>query len=123
MEEQTNFKIVSFTDLRAWQEGHKLVLMVYKATEAFPQKEIYGLSSQMRRAAVSITSNIAEGFRRKTVKDKIHFYIISHGSLAELQNQMLIARDLGYLGSKNFKELSTQSIFASRLIGGLKKII
>ena len=122
MNEIVNKKITSFTDLIAWKEGHKLVLMIYKITESFPPKEIYGLTNQMRRAAVSITSNIAEGFKRKTTKDKIQFYSISHGSLAELQNQMLIARDLYYADANAFREFSNQSIFVSRLISGLKKI-
>lgn len=67
-------KIKSFTDLRAWREGHKLVLMIYKETENFPSKEIFSLTNQMRRAAISITSNIAEGFSRNTAKEKYQFY-------------------------------------------------
>ncbi len=70
MTKETKSKIKSFTDLYAWKEGHKLVLMIYKITEKFPQKEMFGLISQMRRSAVSITSNTAEGFSRNTNKDK-----------------------------------------------------
>ena len=91
-----NKKIVSFTDLIAWQKGHKLVLDIYKITEKFPQKETYSLIDQMRRAVVSITSNLAEGFGRQTYKDKIHFYYLSQGSLIELKNQLLIAKDIKY---------------------------
>ena len=67
-------KIRNFTDLIAWQEAHKLVLLTYKITNNFPQKEIYALTSQMRRAVISVTSNIAEGFSRKSSKEKIQFF-------------------------------------------------
>lgn len=79
-------KIKSFTDLQAWKEGHKLVLLIYEMTDDFPKKEVYALASQMQRAAVSFTSNIAEGFSRQTDKDKSHFYIMALGSTTELQN-------------------------------------
>ena len=114
-------KIKSFTDLEAWKEGHKLVLMVYKATENFPQKEVFGITSQMRRAAVSITSQIAEGFSRQSYKEKIQFYCISQGSNTELQNQMLIARDVGYMKNDIFDKIAQQSIFTQKLVGGLIK--
>jgi four helix bundle protein len=90
-------RIKSFTDLHSWQEGHKLVLAVYELTKKFPEDEKFGLVSQMRRAAVSVTSNIAEGFSRDSYADKKHFYVMSHGSLTELQNQLLIARDVKYI--------------------------
>ncbi|MDO9509740.1 MAG: four helix bundle protein [Candidatus Magasanikbacteria bacterium] len=67
--------IKSFTELNAWKEGHKLVLLIYKETENFPDKEVFGLTSQMRRCAVSITSNVAEGFSRITLKDKNNFLV------------------------------------------------
>jgi len=115
-------KIKSFTDLIAWQESHKLALMIYKTTEDFPREEIFGLTNQMRRAAVSITSNIAEGFSRKTAKEKIQFYSIAIGSLTELQNQLVIARDIKYLSKDNFEKIAKQTILAHKLICGLKKI-
>ena len=86
-------KITSFTKVRAWQEGHKLVLMVYEVTKNFPKEEMFGLVNQLRRAAVSITSNIAEGFSRKTYGEKLQFYCIALGSLTEVQNQILIAKE------------------------------
>lgn len=89
-------KIHSFTDLNAWKEGHKLVLIAYSLIRSFPKEERYGLCDQMRRSAVSITSNIAEGFSRGTNKDKTQFYYVAMGSLTELQNQMIISRDVGY---------------------------
>ncbi len=119
---ESKAKIRSFTDLFAWQEGHKLVLMIYKTTEKFPDKEVFGLINQMRRAAVSITSNIAEGFSRNTAKDKYQFYSVAQGSLTELQNQLLISRDVGYLNKELFDELAEQTIVVNKLINGLKRI-
>jgi four helix bundle protein len=114
-------KIRSFADLVAWQEGHKLVLIVYRKTKDFPREEVFGLISQMRRCAVSITSNIAEGFSRKTVKDKQYFYYISLGSITELQNQLAIVRDLGYLNAEDFSQISCQTINVHKLVNGLIK--
>ena len=115
-------KIKSFTDLYAWQEGHKLVLMIYKTTSQFPKEEMFGLISQMRRAAVSMTSNISEGFSRNTIKDKCQFYSMSHGSLTELQNQLVISRDLTYLSKEEFSKIASQTIVVHKLITGLKRI-
>jgi len=114
-------KIKSFTDLNAWKEGHKLVISVYKQILNFHKNEQYGLADQMRRCAVSITSNIAEGFSRRTSKDKIQFYYIALGSVTELQNQLIIARDLKYISIDSFKELADQTIIVSKLINGLIK--
>lgn len=114
-------KIESFTDLIAWKEAHKLALVVYKITEDFPKKELFSLIDQMRRCSVSISSNIAEGFSRQTKKEKIQFYYTSLGSLTELQNQLLIARDINYLVKEKFNEVATQTIKVSKLINGLIK--
>jgi four helix bundle protein len=88
-----------------WQQAHKVVLLVYKLTSAFPGSEKYALTSQMRRAAVSITSNIAEAFGRQTSKDKIRFYLHARGSCYEVQSQGYVARDLNYLTPADFAEL------------------
>ncbi len=122
MDDQNKAKIKSFIDLYTWKEGHKLVLMIYNATDNFPQKEVFGLVSQMRRCAVSITSNIAEGFSRSTNKDKYQFYSIAQGSLTELQNQLLIARDVGFLNTEKFQEIAKQTVVVNKLINGLKRI-
>lgn len=114
-------KIRSFTDLETWKEGHKFVLGIYTATNSFPQREAYSLTDQMRRSAISITSNIAEGFSRRTKKDKSQFYFIALGSTTELQNQLVITRDLGYLSQTEFHALGNQSIRVSKLIRGLLK--
>lgn len=111
--------ISSFTDLLAWQEGHKLVILVYKVTGLFPQKETYSLVDQMRRAATSITSNIAEGFGRQTYKEKVQFFYLAQGSLTELKNQILIARDVGYLPKESFRTLVLQADQTHRLLQGL----
>ena len=97
-------KIKSFTNLKTWQEGHRLVLKIYKITDKFPRKENFGLIPQMRRCVISITSNIAEGFSRKTSKEKSRFYYMALGSITELQNQLIIARDLDYLNKKEFNK-------------------
>ena len=112
-------KIQSFRDLSAWQEGHSLILAIYKETEIFPNKETFGLTSQMRRAAVSITSNIAEGFSRHTYKDKVNFYSMALGSLTEVQNQLIIAKDINYLSQDSFNELFNQSTLLNKILGGL----
>ena len=116
-----NTKIISFTDLNAWKEGHKLVLSIYKITSSFPANEKFGLVSQMNRAAISITSNIAEGFTRIGVKDKINFYYIAKASLTELQNQLIICKDLILINSENFSQNWDQTIVVHKLITGIIK--
>jgi len=111
--------IKSFTDLNSWQEGHKLVLMVYKTTKDFPVDEKFALVDQLKRCAVSITSNIAEGFSRQSYKEKTQFYSMALGSLTELQNQILIARDVEYITKDKFKELADQAVKTHKLINGL----
>lgn len=113
--------ITSFTDLKAWQESHKFVLMIYQYTKKFPREEIFALTQQLQKAGVSISSNIAEGFSRNTKNDKAHFYHIALGSLTETQNQILIARDIGYLLPEEYEDLKQQSITASKLLNGLIK--
>ncbi len=104
-----NIKIKSFTDLKVWQAGHRLVVLVYKITKSFPKEETYSLIDQMRRSSSSVTSNIAEGFGRNGYKDKLRFYYNAQGSLTELKNQILIAKDVGYLNDENMKLLVDQA--------------
>lgn len=118
---QESGKIKSFTDLDAWKEGHKLVLMIYQLTMAFPEEELFGLVIQMRRCAVSITSNIAEGFSRQSYKEKVQFYSVAQGSTTELQNQLLIARDIKFITNEKFQEIAEQSIKVHKIISGLIK--
>ncbi len=116
-------KIKSFTDLQAWQVGHSIVLMVYEETRNFPRDEVFVLVSQMRRSAVSITSNIAEGFSRNSSKDKINFFVIAHGSVTELQNQLIIARDVGYITPSSWLKISENLVQVHKLISGLIKYL
>lgn len=113
--------IKTFEDLNTWQEAYKLVLQIYKTTDKFPPKENFALTSQMRRAAVSVSSNIAEGFSRRGIKEKVLFYSMSLGSITELQNQLLIAVGIGYLVSNDTKEISEQLILTHKLVNGLIK--
>jgi len=112
-------KIQSFTQLTVWKKGHELVLSVYEATRDFPKEEKYGLIDQMRRSSVSITSNIAEGFSRIGKKEKIQFYYMAKGSLTELQNQLLISKDIGYLNRDIFTNLISKSIEVHKILNGL----
>ena len=89
--------ISRFEDLEVWRAAHQLTLGVYRLTESFPPKESYGLSLQMRRASVSVPSNIAEGFGRTGKREKIQFYNIAQGSLSELRYYCILAKDLGFL--------------------------
>lgn len=116
-------KIVKFQDLNAWREGHSLVLKIYKVTERFPKKEQFILTSQVLRAAISVTSNIAEGFGRYSPKEKIQFYYTGQASLVELQNQLIIAKDVGYISKNSFDSLLQQTEIVHKLITGLIKSI
>lgn len=99
-------KIQSYRDLIVWQKSMRLVVFVYKLTERFPKSELYGLESQMRRASVSISSNIAEGKMRGTRKDYRHFLLNALGSSAELETQIEIAKQLSFGQFSDYKEAS-----------------
>lgn len=94
-------KINHFTDLDAWAKNHELALAVYEATKGFPEEEKFGLTNQLRRAASSITANVAEDYGRYHYKDKNKFYYQARGSSAEVQNHLILAKDLGYLSGKS----------------------
>ncbi len=86
----------SFEDLVVWQKAHAWVLGVYRLSDSFPAKENYGLTSQLRRAAVSIPANVAEGFKKRGVRDKLRFFNIAQGSLEECRYYLILTHDLGY---------------------------
>ena len=96
-------KAKSFRDLLVWQKAHALVLEIYKFTKVFPKEEMYGLTSQLRRAGFSVPANIAEGFKKKGQKDKARFYNISQGSLEETRYYLILAEDLGYGACSNLR--------------------
>jgi len=114
-------KIKLFTDLNAWKEAHKLVLYIYTITKSFPKDEMFGLINQMRRCVVSITSNIAEGFSRQSYKEKLQFYSMALGSTTELQNQLIVARDVSYISQEGFQVIAEQTIKVHKIINGLIK--
>jgi len=112
-------KINKFSDLEAWKEAHRLTLSVYKVTNKFPKSEIFGLSSQLRRAAVSIESCIAEGFCRYHYKDRLNFYYDSRGSVGEVQSEITDARDLKFIEEDDFREIFYQAEKVGVILGGL----
>jgi four helix bundle protein len=112
-------EIRNYFDLTAWQRARQLVKSIYQISKEFPKEETYGLVSQIRRAAVSVPSNIAEGYGRGTRKDYVHFLHGARGSLYEMQTQLLLAEDLGYLSAQAVKPLMADISDCSRLLGSL----
>jgi len=112
-------KVKSYEDLIAWQKAIDLVTQVYRATEEFPKREVFGLTSQMRRCAISVPSNIAEGQGRLTTGEFRQFLGHARGPIFELQTQITIATTLGYLEDKKAQELKASAAEAGRIIQGL----
>lgn len=110
-----------FEDLDAWQESHLLAVEVYRVTRSFPQDEIFGITSQIRRAASSVSANIAEGFGRATVPDRLHFLSVARGSLLETKNFIYLAEKLDYLDHNKADELIQKTITCEKLIYGFRK--
>ena len=106
--------------LETWQVARQLVLKVYKLLRKFPSEERFALCDQIRRAVISVPSNIAEGNSRTSVKDQIHFLEIAFGSLSELYCQLQLAVDLGYITDDDLKSVKTELFSSARLITGLK---
>lgn len=109
----------SFRGLRVWEKAHKLTLDVYTFSKSFPREEIYGLTSQMRRASGSIGMNIAEGCCRKGSAEMGRFLQIAMGSASELEYQLLLAHDLDYLRNPDYERLATQAIEVKRMLSSL----
>lgn len=112
-------KANSFEDLEVWKRSHQLVLNIYHITRDFPSDEKFGLISQMRRSAVSIPANIAEGFKKRTLRDKSNFYNIAQGSLEELHYYLILSKDLKYLHDN--KKLLDYVEEIGRMLNGLIK--
>ena len=109
-----------FTDLIVWQKAHAFVLAVYRLSASFPKSEIYGLTSQLRRAAISITANIAEGFKKRSSAEKARFMNIAQGSLEECRYYLILTQDLGYAKTE---QLQMQLDEVSKLLAGYANAI
>jgi len=112
-------KIKNFYELEAWKKGHNLAIDVYGISKNFPKEEIYGITSQIRRAASSVTANIAEGFERYHFNDKARFYYQARGSVGEVQNFLLLTKDLGLVDELVYNTLTKQVDEVRKLINGL----
>ena len=110
-----------FRDIQVWQKGYSLVLEIYKATGAFPVHEQYGLTTQIRRAAVSIPCNIAEGCAKSTDADFARFLDIAMGSASEVECQLLLAKDLKYLPPETYTQLNDSVVEVKRMLAGFIK--
>ncbi len=111
----------NYRDLIAWQKAMDMVELVYRATKLFPKEELYGLTCQVRRAAVSVPSNIAEGQGRNNKKAFHYFLTVANGSLREVETQMSIAQRLGYVGESQVKSLMALTTEIARIVNGLMK--
>jgi four helix bundle protein len=121
METLTTKSIRSFRDLRVWQESRKLAAGIYKVCDSFPKHEQYALTSQMTRAAISVCSNIAEGFGRRSAREKDQFYSMANGSLTELECQLIVASDIGYISISILNRIMSQCDTVHKMLFGLQK--
>lgn len=113
--------MANFKDLLVWQKSINFVTEIYRATDHFPGHEMYGLTSQIRRAAVSIPSNIAEGNSRRSLPDYLQFLKISRGSCAEVETQLIIAKNLNFISEENYLILKLNIIEITKMLNGLIK--
>ena len=112
--------IENFEDMRVWQISQDFAVEIYQITKLFPREEQFGVTSQIRRAASSISANIAEGFGRRSVKDKLHFYTIAYGSLLETKNFLYLACRLQYIADDDLSRLISHSVDCQKLINACK---
>lgn len=110
-----------YRQLKVWERSHQLVLAIYAATKGFPKEELYGLVSQLRRAATSIPANLAEGCGRDSDAELKRFFDIAHGSAAELEYHLLLARDLNYLTEQLYQQLATELGEIKRMLGAFSR--
>ncbi len=116
-------KITSFEQLVVWQESHELAVKVYARTKEFPKEEMFGITSQIRRASSSVSANIAEGFGRSSAADKHHFMTIAYGSLLETKNFLYLAARLEYISENQLNELLSQITTCQKLLNGYKRVL
>jgi len=109
-------KIRHFKDLLVWQKAHELALKIYKYTEKMPKTELFGMTSQLRRATTSITANIAEGMGRNSYADRVRFYYNARGSIYEVESFLITAKDLGYISESTYNELMELLDFTRRIL-------
>lgn len=114
-------KIASFEDLEVWQESQNLAVMIYTLTKDFPKDELFAMTNQIRRASTSISANIAEGFGRDTVRDKLRFYTMAYGSLLEVKNFLYLSRKLEYITDDSLDLALAQSTSCQKLINASKR--
>ena len=113
----------SYKELKVWQKAYNLCIEIYKITRTFPKEELYGLTSQMRRAAVSVPSNIAEGYGRKTTPEYLRYLYIAYGSSCELETQILLSGDLGLMKAEALNKLQADLGEVERMLKALIKAV
>jgi len=113
----------SFKDLIVWQKSHMLVIAIYTTTKLFPKAEVFALTNQVRRAAISIAANICEGYKKKTIPNQLNFINIAEGSLEEVKYYIILSKDLQYINDKTYEQLTNSAEEVGRLINGYEKAI
>jgi four helix bundle protein len=108
-----------FRRLQVWEKSHQLVLRIYRETRGFPKEEVYGLTAQVRRAAASVPTNIAEGCGRQAIGDYVRFLHIAMGSASEVEYQLLLSHDLGFLAKPNYEVLDKNVVEVKRMLASL----
>ena len=121
--DQMDVKMKDFRQLKVWEKAHLLALEIYKATATFPKEELYGLMSQLRRASVSIPTNIAEGCGRNTDADFARFLQIAMGSASETEYEIILAFDLGFLSKNQFESLQSQAEEVKKMLASFIKTL
>lgn len=116
-------KTNNFEDLDVWKNAHQFVLAVYKLTNQFPKEELFGLTSQFRRAAISIPANIAEGYKKRGIKDKLRLYNISEGSGEECRYYLILSKDLGYISLGDFEKYNSLLTSVSKQLSAYSNAI
>jgi four helix bundle protein len=117
--ERTN----SFRDLIVWQKAHQLVIAIYTITKLFPKEEIFSLTNQVRRAAISIAANICEGYKKRTIPNQLNYINIAEGSLEEVKYYIILSKDLQYIDESAYEQLTNSADEVGRLINGYEKAI